>query len=62
MNKTYVTDTNELMQVRHDIAATKSKLYQAESTGLTNLIRVYGDLLVEFQRKESLLRYSIPGA
>jgi len=60
MNKPYIMDANELVQVRHDIVATKSKLYQAESTGLTNLIRVYGDLLIELQRKENLLRYSVP--
>ena len=47
---------NETFEVRADIATAKAKLFQAETTGMPEIIRVYGDLLTELLRKENNLR------
>ena len=47
---------SEAFEVRADIATAKAKLFQAETTGMPDIIRVYGDLLTELLRKENNLR------
>ena len=48
--------TSETFEVRCDISAAKAKLFQAETTGSAELIRVYGDILTELLKKENDLR------
>ena len=49
------TLAKEMNEVRHKIAATEAKLFQAEKEGKDELILMYGNLLLELQKKENRL-------